>query len=268
MNQTHACPRCGRINPSVNSFCAGCGADLSPSKGNAWKAFLGALVLFAGIAWGAAFYTRTTPPAPPGAQSHPQPLVNSGASADPASQPLSLTSAQHLNEGKRALADGYKPNKDPKKTAWGEVAAAKWHLKAISPGAAEYREAQGLLKEVARRERQIELAARPAAATTAAEDVETAAAAGEEDDPSTGSPTAAPPSSPAPAGKGRASSSAGGATSGDSYTNSEGVRVRRPTFSEGGPPEGATAQCRDGSYSFSRNRRGTCSHHGGVARWL
>jgi hypothetical protein len=33
-------------------------------------------------------------------------------------------------------------------------------------------------------------------------------------------------------------------------------------------PEGATAECRDGTYSFSQNRRGTCSHHGGVKRWL
>ena len=33
-------------------------------------------------------------------------------------------------------------------------------------------------------------------------------------------------------------------------------------------PVGATARCRDGTYSFSRNRRGTCSWHGGVAVWL
>jgi Protein of unknown function (DUF3761) len=33
-------------------------------------------------------------------------------------------------------------------------------------------------------------------------------------------------------------------------------------------PTGATAQCRDGSYSYSQHHRGTCSHHGGVARWL
>lgn len=33
-------------------------------------------------------------------------------------------------------------------------------------------------------------------------------------------------------------------------------------------PIGATALCRDGTYSFSQNRRGTCSHHGGVAQWL
>lgn len=33
-------------------------------------------------------------------------------------------------------------------------------------------------------------------------------------------------------------------------------------------PSGATARCGDGSYSFSENRRGTCSRHGGVAQWL
>jgi hypothetical protein len=31
---------------------------------------------------------------------------------------------------------------------------------------------------------------------------------------------------------------------------------------------GATAICRDDTVSFSRHRSGTCSHHGGVARWL
>jgi len=34
------------------------------------------------------------------------------------------------------------------------------------------------------------------------------------------------------------------------------------------PPAGATARCRDGTYSFSKHRSGTCSHHGGVATWL
>jgi len=33
-------------------------------------------------------------------------------------------------------------------------------------------------------------------------------------------------------------------------------------------PVEATAICRDRSYSFSHSRRGTCSHHGGVAMWL
>lgn len=51
------------------------------------------------------------------------------------------------------------------------------------------------------------------------------------------------------------------------YTNVDGYRVQSPTRYSS-TPAGATALCRDGTYSFSRNRRGTCSHHGGVARWL
>jgi len=51
------------------------------------------------------------------------------------------------------------------------------------------------------------------------------------------------------------------------YTNSAGKKVQSPTQSKT-VPEGATAQCRDGSYSFSQHRQGTCSRHGGVSRWL
>ena len=51
------------------------------------------------------------------------------------------------------------------------------------------------------------------------------------------------------------------------YTNSSGNRVQSPTHYNA-PPRGATALCRDGTYSFSQSRRGTCSHHGGVLRWL
>lgn len=32
-------------------------------------------------------------------------------------------------------------------------------------------------------------------------------------------------------------------------------------------PNGATAQCNDGTYSHSAHRSGTCSHHGGVKTW-
>ena len=31
---------------------------------------------------------------------------------------------------------------------------------------------------------------------------------------------------------------------------------------------GPTALCQDGTYSYSQNRQGTCSWHGGVAKWL
>lgn len=53
----------------------------------------------------------------------------------------------------------------------------------------------------------------------------------------------------------------------DSYVNSSGHCVRRPVRANH-PPAGASARCRDGTYSFSEHRRGTCSHHGGVAQWL
>jgi hypothetical protein len=53
------------------------------------------------------------------------------------------------------------------------------------------------------------------------------------------------------------------------YTNTEGNRVHSPANTmDGSVPAGASAQCGDGTYSFSQSRRGTCSHHGGVAQWL
>ena len=33
-------------------------------------------------------------------------------------------------------------------------------------------------------------------------------------------------------------------------------------------PTGATAKCKDGTYSKSKHRKGSCSHHGGVAEFL
>jgi hypothetical protein len=34
-----------------------------------------------------------------------------------------------------------------------------------------------------------------------------------------------------------------------------------------GPTTGPTARCADGTYSYSQNHSGTCSHHGGVSVW-
>ena len=54
-----------------------------------------------------------------------------------------------------------------------------------------------------------------------------------------------------------------------SYTNRDGNTVHRPAHSKSDKvPQGATAKCRDGSYSFSQHHRGTCSRHGGVSAWL
>jgi Protein of unknown function (DUF3761) len=56
-------------------------------------------------------------------------------------------------------------------------------------------------------------------------------------------------------------------TDNGTYVNSKGETVKRPETCSS-VPKGATAQCRDKSYSFSHTRQGTCSHHGGVAKWL
>lgn len=50
------------------------------------------------------------------------------------------------------------------------------------------------------------------------------------------------------------------------YTNSYGNEVPSPYYADT-VPAGASAKCKDGTYSSSQNRRGTCSHHGGVAEW-
>jgi len=44
--------------------------------------------------------------------------------------------------------------------------------------------------------------------------------------------------------------------------------VPATTVRAGTAPPGATAKCRDGTYSFSQHHSGTCSYHGGVAVWL
>ena len=74
-------------------------------------------------------------------------------------------------------------------------------------------------------------------------------------------PTATPTSVPA------ANAESGGLSNNNHYTNVDGNEVHSPAYSDS-VPEGASAICGDGTYSFSQNRRGTCSHHGGVTQWL
>jgi Protein of unknown function (DUF3761) len=49
------------------------------------------------------------------------------------------------------------------------------------------------------------------------------------------------------------------------YVNSDNHLVHSPSCRE--EPQKRTAECRDGSVSFSEHHSGTCSHHGGVAHW-
>lgn len=51
----------------------------------------------------------------------------------------------------------------------------------------------------------------------------------------------------------------------DSKTSTD--KEYKPSTIEKSDSSGATAKCRDGTLNFSAHRRGTCSHHGGVAVW-
>ena len=50
-----------------------------------------------------------------------------------------------------------------------------------------------------------------------------------------------------------------------SYVNREGHSIHNAWVAVAAS---STAQCHDASHSFSMKHRGTCSRHGGVARWL
>lgn len=55
------------------------------------------------------------------------------------------------------------------------------------------------------------------------------------------------------------------------YTNRDGCEVPRPEQLKGpgcAKPQDATARCRDGDWSYSQHRQGTCSYHRGVACWI
>lgn len=51
------------------------------------------------------------------------------------------------------------------------------------------------------------------------------------------------------------------------YTNSNGQKISSPVKAVVAP-KGASAKCKDGTYSFSKHRSGTCSGHKGVSKWL
>lgn len=57
------------------------------------------------------------------------------------------------------------------------------------------------------------------------------------------------------------------ATTKSFYTNVYGNQTHVPIKAQVAP-RGASARCKDGTYSFSQSRRGTCSGHVGVRNWL
>lgn len=52
------------------------------------------------------------------------------------------------------------------------------------------------------------------------------------------------------------------------HTSAGASSTAAPTATSAAGPSGATAQCKDNTYSHSAHRSGTCSRHGGVKTWF
>ena len=79
--------------------------------------------------------------------------------------------------------------------------------------------------------------------------------------------SASPAATPAPSTA--ASKPAPAATAAPKATAPAGTAAPKATASAGNTdPTGATAKCKDGTYSKSKHHEGSCSHHGGVAEFL
>jgi len=79
--------------------------------------------------------------------------------------------------------------------------------------------------------------------------------------------TPAAASAPAPAAAPAAPAAAPAAAA--AQPKSSTAAKSAPTAKAGNTdPTGATAKCKDGTYSNSKHHSGTCSRHGGVAAWL
>jgi len=76
-----------------------------------------------------------------------------------------------------------------------------------------------------------------------------------------------PATKPAPVAPEPPPSSGGGCDEDTHYVNVSGNCVLRPVVAAVAP-SGASARCKDGTYSSSQHRSGTCSKHGGVQDWL
>ncbi len=82
----------------------------------------------------------------------PEPRVNHVSTKER----LPRSSQERLKAAKSALADGYKPHRNPMKTVWGRVGDAERHLIAITKKSREYKEARRLMREVQARRQVME----------------------------------------------------------------------------------------------------------------
>ncbi|HTB27320.1 MAG TPA: DUF3761 domain-containing protein [Steroidobacteraceae bacterium] len=81
------------------------------------------------------------------------------------------------------------------------------------------------------------------------------------------SPAASAPPASGSAMKAAAGSS-GSSSSGSSTASTPSSSSSNSTTTGNTDPTGATAKCKDGTYSKSKHHSGTCSKHGGVDQWM
>jgi hypothetical protein len=87
----------------------------------------------------------------------PKCVPNKGARKSAPRESFSrMAAAEHLDEARKALADGYKVDANPTKTVWGRVGDARRHLKEIQPESSQYVAAQNLMHKTFVREKHIE----------------------------------------------------------------------------------------------------------------
>ena len=65
-----------------------------------------------------------------------------------------------------------------------------------------------------------------------------------------------------------AAGSSGSSSSGSSTASTPSSSSSNSTTTGNTDPTGATAKCKDGTYSKSKHHSGTCSKHGGVDQWM
>ena len=80
--------------------------------------------------------------------------------------------------------------------------------------------------------------------------------------------TAAPAAAPAAAAPAAAAPAATTAPATSAAKTATATKSAPTATASNTDPTGATAKCKDGTYSKSQHHSGTCSSHGGVAEWL
>lgn len=185
------CSNCGRENPPDSLFCNACGTAAQPSpqyqqamnsqqqspltsvkvwwnnqtQNTQLIILLGISVLILII-----IISATINNSPNRQASAPATNSNTRSQSAATNTAPAIPASVHLANAKKALADGYVPS--GKNKAWGRVKDARESLQLINYTDKEYAEAQKLLREVERREAEIEEWSKTAARKLVAEQME------------------------------------------------------------------------------------------------